>query len=143
MPARTKGWTLIELMVALLVIALLAAFALPAYRSHALRAHRVEAKSALLALAAAQERFYLHHDRYAAHAELPAAPPEGLGLAEVTRNARYRLTIAVADTRVFRASAAARADQTADERCATFHIDAHGSRTATTAAGVAAPGCWD
>lgn len=143
MPARTAGWTLIELMVALLIIAVLATFALPAYRSHALRAHRVEAKSALLALAAAQERFYLHHDRYAAHAELSAAPPQGLGLAEMTRNGRYRLTIAVADTRLFRASAAASADQAADERCATFTIDAYGARTATNAAGITAPGCWD
>jgi type IV pilus assembly protein PilE len=143
MPTRTAGWTLIELLVALSILAILAAFALPAYRSHALRVHRVEAKSALLELAAAQERFYLHHDRYAAHAELAAAPPQGLGLAERTRNGRYRLTIDIADTRAFRASAAASGDQAADERCATFTIDAHGSRTATSAAGIAAAGCWD
>lgn len=143
MPARTAGWTLIELLVALVIIAILATFALPAYRSHALRAHRVEAKSALLALAAAQERFYLHHDRYAAHAELAVAPPQGLGLAEMTRDGRYRLTIAVADAREFRAAAAATADQVADERCATFTIDAYGARTATSVAGIAAPGCWD
>jgi type IV pilus assembly protein PilE len=143
MPARTAGWTLIELVVALLILAILAVFALPAYRSHALRAHRVEAKSVLLDLAAAQERFYLHHDRYASHAELAAAPPQGLGLAETTRNGRYQLTIDVADTRVFRATAAASADQASDERCATFTIDAHGSRTAASAAGIAAAGCWD
>lgn len=143
MPNRTAGWTLIELLVALLLVAILATFALPAYRSHALRAHRVEAKSALLELAAAQERFYLHHDRYAAHSELAAAPPQGLGLADMTRHGRYQLTIAVADTRVFSASAAASGVQAADERCATFTIDAHGSRTAASAAGIAAAGCWD
>jgi type IV pilus assembly protein PilE len=143
MPARTAGWTLIELMVALLILAILATFALPAYRSHALRAHRVEATSALLELAAAQERFYLHHDRYASHTELAAAPPQGLGLAQMTRNGRYRLTIDVADTRVFSASAAASGDQAADERCSTLAIDAYGSRTATSAAGIAAARCWD
>lgn len=143
MPPRTAGWTLIELMVTLLILAILAGFALPAYRSHVLRAHRVEAKSLLLELAAAQERFYLHHDRYASHAELAAAPPQGLGLAATTRNGRYRLTIDVADTRVFSATAAAIADQAADERCATFTIDAYGARTATSAAGIAAAACWD
>ncbi len=110
MHARAAGWTLIELVVALLIVAVLASLAVPGYRNHALRAHRTEAKSALLDLAAAQERFYLHHDRYAGS---------------------------------FTASAVASGDQAADERCATFTIDAFGTKGAMSAAGIAAEGCWE
>ena len=143
MQARTAGWTLIELMVALLIVSILALVAVPGYRNHVLRAHRVEAQSALLDLAAAQERFYLHHDHYASQADLAVPPPGGLGLGEVTRNGRYRVAIGAADVGSFAASAVASGDQAADARCATFTIDAFGTKGAMTAAGIAAEGCWE
>ena len=143
MQARTAGWTLIELMVALLIVSILALVAVPGYRNHVLRAHRVEAQSALLDLAAAQERFYLQHDRYASHADLAAPPPGGLGLRETTRDGRYRVAIGAADVGSFTASAVASGDQAADERCATFTIDAFGTKGAMTAAGISAEGCWE
>ena len=142
MQARTAGWTLIELMVVLLIVSILALVAVPGYRNHVLRAHRVEAQSALLDLAAAQERFYLHHDRYASQMDLAAPPPGGLGLREVTRDGRYRVAIVAADVGSFTASAVASGAQAADALCATFTIDAFGTKGATTAAGVAADGCW-
>ena len=67
---RATGLTLIELVVVVAIVALLGAIAVPGYRTHLLRVHRVEAKAALLGLAAAQEKFYLQHHRYAADAEL-------------------------------------------------------------------------
>lgn len=143
MQARVAGWTLIELVVALLIVAVLASLAVPGYRNHALRAHRTEAQSALLGLAAAQERFHLHHDRYASDADLVVAPPGGLGLSAATRDGRYRLAIGAADTRSFTATAVASGDQSADVRCATFTIDAFGTRSATDVAGIAAEGCWE
>jgi len=70
-------------------------------------------------------------------------PPSGLGLSEVTRDGRYRVAIAAADVGSFAASAVASGDQAADARCATFTIDAFGTKGAMTAAGIAAEGCWE
>jgi len=141
--AAARGMTLIELMIVLAITAVLASLAIPAYRSHVLRAHRVEAMSALLSLAAAQERFHLQHLRYAAPSELGTAPPAGLGIAPATAEGRYRLAIDAADAATFTASAAASGTQQEDLQCRVFTIDAHGTRSATGAAGAPAHRCWD
>jgi type IV pilus assembly protein PilE len=138
-----RGITLIELMVVLAITAMLASLAIPAYRSHVLRAHRVEARSALLGLAAAQERFHLQHLRYAAQPELATVPPDGLGIASATAEGRYRLAIEAADTSTFTASAAATGAQRDDLQCAVFALDARGTRSASDAAGNPAGHCWD
>ena len=141
--AAPLGSTLLELVVVLAVTALLASLAFPAYRAHVLRTHRVDAQAALLALAAAQERFHLRHLRYASQSELGIAAPDGLGIASITADGRYRLAIDGADAATFTASALARGPQADDSACRNFRIDARGARSATDAAGQAAPRCWN
>ena len=141
--AAARGITLIELMIVLAITAVLASLAIPAYRNHVLRVHRTEATSALLSLAAAQERFYLQRLRYATQPELATAPPDGLGIASSTAEGRYRLAIEAADAATFTASAAASGTQQEDLQCRAFTIDAHGTRSATDAAGAPAHRCWD
>lgn len=142
-PARA-GTTLLELMVVLVVVAILATIAVPGYRHHVLRTYRVEAKNALLALAAAQERFHLVHRTYAAHSQLVAPPPDGLGLQPATAGGRYTIAIdAGADAATFLATATATGAQLADTACASFTIDAAGRRSARRRDGGAAPACWD
>ena len=135
---RMKGVTLIELMIVVVVVAILASIAIPSYRSYVLRSHRVEAKTALLQLAAAQEKFYLQSNTYAANSALSTAPPAGLGLPATTKNGWYTITIDNATAATFSATATAVGTQTQDSDCATFTIDALGVK-----GGGPATTCWE
>jgi type IV pilus assembly protein PilE len=135
--------TLIELMIVVVVVAILASIAVPGYRNHVLRTHRVEARTALLDLAAAQEKFYLVNNTYATGLQLTTAPPGGLGLPATTENGWYTLAIADgASAAGFSATATAAGTQTADADCATFSIDQLGVKSATRSDGGASSRCW-
>jgi type IV pilus assembly protein PilE len=129
MRAWASGMTLIELIVVVAIVAILTTAAIPAYRDHVLRSHRVEARSALLGLAAAQEIHFLRQNAYSS--ELEAAPPAGLGLQAVTASGYYGIAIDSADDSTFRATATAQGSQVRDEQCAQFGLEATGARTAT------------
>jgi type IV pilus assembly protein PilE len=60
----SKGFSLIELMIALAVAAIIAAIAVPAYQDHMLRARIPEATSTLSALAMRLEQHYQDHHKY-------------------------------------------------------------------------------
>ncbi len=112
MKSKSSGVTLIELMVVVAIVSVLAAIAIPSYRSYLLRSHRAEAKAALLNLAAAQEKFYLQNNTYAANAALATAPPAGLGLQATTTGGYYNIAIAGGDINGYTASATATGGQT-------------------------------
>lgn len=144
---RQRGVTLIELMIALVVLAILASVAIPSYRSYILRSHRAEAQSALLALAAAQEKHYLNCNTYTEELEAAsdaACDERGLGFADAdadaegvqSRNGWYTVEITAADTDTFAITATATGSQARDADCTEFGIDAAGTRTAENAE------CW-
>ena len=134
---RATGLTLIELVVVVAIVALLVMIAVPSYRSYLLRSHRVEAKSALLGLAVAQERFYLQHNRYAAGAELDTLPPAGLGLRTTSERGMYAIAIDAADTEGFTASATAIGQQADDLRCTVFTLNQTDEKGGTSSE------CWN
>jgi len=136
MKPKSAGMTLIELMIVVAILALLAAIAVPSYRQYVLRANRTEATTALLQLAAAQEKFYLQNNTYAGNALIAVAPPAGLGLSATTGGGRYTVAITAATAATFSATATAAGAQAADTTCATFTINQAGARTATSA------NCW-
>lgn len=131
------GFTLIELLVVLLLIGILTGIAVPSYRSHVLRANRAEGRAALLALAVAQEKFYLECHRYAAElAPALDADCEAQRLAFPERSERgyYRLAIASADQVSWSATATpAGPPQDADSRCRQLRLDGSGHRSARDA----------
>jgi type IV pilus assembly protein PilE len=61
---KRSGFSLMELLVALVIVAVLAAYATPAYQQHIVRTRRGEAHSALLKLMMQQERFHSQHNTY-------------------------------------------------------------------------------
>ena len=144
MPRQQHGMTLIELMIVVVIVAVLASIAVPSYRSYVLRTHRTEARTALLNLAAAQEKFYLENNTYATNSVLATAPPAGLGLQTTTENGWYTVAIANgANAANFTATATATGAQAADTDCASFSITGLGVKTATKSGGAASTVCWD
>ena len=138
--ARSKGFTLVELMIVVVIMAILASASVAGYRQYIRRANRVDATSALLRVSAAEERFYLQNDRYATTAdELSDPPPNGLGTAE-TEHGLYDLAVEPADdgaTAGYRVTATASntGSQRDDEDCQVFSIDQSGKRGASDSGG--------
>lgn len=109
---QRRGFTLLELTVALAVGALLAAIALPSYLGSLHKGRRADAIVALQQVAHAQARWRAEHDGYAASLaalQLPARSPEG----------HYLLRIDEAGAHGFSASAQAdpASPQFADRAC--------------------------
>jgi len=64
MPYKTRGFTLIELMITVAVIGILAAIAYPSYQDSIRKSRRADAKSALLNAAQSMEKFYTENSKY-------------------------------------------------------------------------------
>jgi type IV pilus assembly protein PilE len=63
--SRSKGFTLIELMIVVTIVAILAAISYPSYRNYVIRGQLVDATQALAALRANMERYYQDNRQYA------------------------------------------------------------------------------
>jgi type IV pilus assembly protein PilE len=144
----SRGVTLLELLVVLTIVGVLAGIALPTFRSRMLAANRSDAREALLALATAQEKFYLTCNRYTAlldpDRETSCDPPS-LRFPLRSQRGLYAIAVEGADTSGWsaRATAASGTPQAADSVCEVLRLDSAGQRTALTDTG-SPPGtdCW-
>jgi type IV pilus assembly protein PilE len=121
---------LIELVVVVAIIGILASIAVPSYRNYVLRSQRTDATTALLKLAAAQEKFYLQNNTYTAdEAKVGGATSE---------KGWYTVDITAANANNFAATATpvSGGPQAKDTHCASFSINEVGKRDATYA------DCW-
>jgi type IV pilus assembly protein PilE len=129
MAKTAAGFTLIELLIALAIVAITTSFAVTSYRGHVRKSQRIEAVHALIAAAAAQEKFHLAYGRYSDRLDARAGGPPGLPVASRTPRGRYMLVIAAADAAAYRLEATP-VDGHQDRQCARFSIDESGRREA-------------
>lgn len=86
---RARGFTLIELMIAVVVVAILAAIALPSYLDSVRKSRRSEAASSLMQVQQAQERWRASNPTY-------SDDLGELGLPNSSPSARYDISITAA-----------------------------------------------
>jgi type IV pilus assembly protein PilE len=147
----SRGFTLIELMVAVAVTAILATVAVTSYSSFVLRAHRTEAKTALLDMASLEERYL------STSATGYSSNPTDLGYPNVfpiafgsgyyqIKAADFVVNLPVVNTSTpgsFSITATATGNQVNDTACAKFTVTSAGARTALSQAGTDnTTTCW-
>jgi type IV pilus assembly protein PilE len=135
---RQYGYSLLELLVAVTILSLLVALAQAGWWRHVLQVRRVDATTALLQAAAAQEAYFMDAGRYTGELFLPA--PDGLGLSG-TEHGWYRLTMedAEMDRFVIAARPAPGSAQAQDADCQLLSIDHLGRRDSAPASPEV---CW-
>jgi type IV pilus assembly protein PilE len=146
----SRGFTLIELMVAVAVTAILATIAVTSYSSYVLRAHRTEAKAALLDIASLEERF-LSTSSTGAYSSNPSDLGYPPGFPIAIGNNYYQIpafvptppNLAAQTPASFTITATAIGNQVNDTACASFTVTSAGARTAVTQGGADNTAtCW-
>ena len=64
LPSRRRGFTLMEVLIAVIIVGILASIALPTYTSYLARGRRAEARTQLVQAAQYMQRFYVANDSY-------------------------------------------------------------------------------
>ena len=129
---KSRGFTLIELMIVVAVVAILAAIALPSYNEHVRKTRRTQAKADLSEIAQALERQFTLQRTYAAF-------PETFNQSPRTGTPYYTISYALAAT-TYVITATPVAPQDKDTKCKVLSLNQLGQKTATGTLGVA--GCW-
>jgi type IV pilus assembly protein PilE len=135
---KSSGFTLVELIVAMVIAAILAAVAIPAYSNYVRKARRTEAKTALLDMASLEERYFSVNNQYSStatdigYAAWPVTVGSGSGDYSI---AISNVAAAVAGTpgtpATYTLTATAINDQFKDTLCTTFTLTQAGQQTSS------------
>jgi len=153
---RHRGFTLVELIVAMVILATLAAIAIPSYNQYVLKSHRTEAKAALMDAASLEERFFSTTNLYTNNPiqlgyGVAATPvPVGTGyyiISIINSNPPVAPTAAVPGGTpanfLITAVPAPGSMQVNDTACASFSIDSTGKQIALNSGGIDnTANCW-
>jgi type IV pilus assembly protein PilE len=151
MHRRSSGFTMLEILAALVVVAILAAIAIPSYSSYMIRGQRAAAKVALEQAAQFMERNYTSNGcyNYAAQANCQSQSGTGLTLPTSLQSAPNNggaATYAIALDPAVLASQSYSLTATpafTDTDCGVLKLDNTGAKTATGTIGASNPNaCW-
>lgn len=134
--SHARGFTLVEVMIAVVVVSLLSALAYPSYKEQVAKGRRADAKQTLLELSQRMERFYTERGTYAG-AVLGAT---GL-FPKVSSGGFYDLSITAQTADGFTVKATPRGAQVGDA-CASFLYNQLGEQLVSTDASLSAVRCW-
>ena len=127
-----KGFSLIELMIAVAVIGILAAVAYPAYQDYVIRSKRGDAITALTDLRIAQEKFRANNIEFAS-----AANNVGGTDYSVSPGGYWDVEILTSDSANFTARATNKSPHS-DPDCSSFYVNRSGASYASASAY-----CWE
>jgi type IV pilus assembly protein PilE len=143
--ADTRGFTLVELMVVIVIVSILMAIAIPSYKNSIRKSRRTDAKTALLDLAGREERFFSTNGAYTNVAANLGYPGWGAGFAfgggyyTMAQPVFGAGTAATVATFALQADPVAGSDQAKDTACASFRLNSTGVQSAS---GTATTDCW-
>lgn len=83
----SRGFTLMELMIAVVIVGILAAIAYPSYTDHMMKTRRSDGQSALMNLSSFLESYYTDNNTYT------GATLAGLGLTATSPSGYYTISI--------------------------------------------------
>lgn len=136
---KTNGFSLLELLTALVILVILLGIAVPVYQAYVTRANRTEGKNALMALLHAQENRRGVCPAYAPALGTATDCQAGqVAATATTENGYYLLAItAASDTGFTAVATAAGAQKTRDTDCPQLELAVTGGNLATTP-----EACW-
>lgn len=126
MQHKQSGFTLIEVMIAVVIIGILASIAYPSYTQYVTRTYRDSAKACLSEYAHAMER------RYSTKLSYEGESPKLECASASSLNSRYKIEVTNIAQSTFTVTATPLGVQAAKEtQCGTMTINQKGQRTAT------------
>lgn len=139
---HTQGFTLIEIMIVVAIVAILGSIGYPSYVSQTQKGWRSEGKSAALAAAQQEERYFTMNNSYVVSAGANPAAIQPFSCAAQTVSCRYNVSV-VAGASGILTSYIVRLVPNGwiDNRCGTLTLTSDGTRGSTGSWSVAQ--CWN
>jgi type IV pilus assembly protein PilE len=146
--STVAGFSLIELMVVVVIIAILASIAVPAYTGSVRKSRRTEAKTALLDLAAREERYFATQNIYTTSTAalqygsgaLPVSVGSYYSISEIDSSAPTATTPGAYKLYIVPSTGS---PQLQDSSCQTFNLDQTGKESSLDSSGNdSSTTCW-